>query len=128
MKRMLKVAALSLALVGFASAPASAKMVEVIGIGVNVDVKDGHLMIESLVKDAPAERSGQLRAGDEIMAVKTLPTSPFVSVVGKSIEEAGALIRGAEGVPVGLKIKSVNNGSEMEATIVRAKFMVDDGT
>jgi carboxyl-terminal processing protease len=127
MIRILKAAALSLALVGFTCAPASAKMVEVVGIGVNVDLKDGHLIIDSLIKDAPAERSGQLRAGDEILAVKTLPTSPFVMVNGKTMEEVGALIRGAEGVPVGLKIKSVNNGSEMEVTIVRAKFMVDDG-
>ena len=100
MIRSLSLASLFLAFVSFSSAPAQAKMVEVTGIGVNVDLTDGHLIIQGLIKDAPAEKSGLLMAKDEITAVKTTPTSDFVSVVGKTMDDAGALIRGAEGVQV----------------------------
>ena len=127
MIRSLSLASLFLAFVSFSSAPAQAKMVEVTGIGVNVDLTDGHLIIQGLIKDAPAEKSGLLMAKDEITAVKTTPTSDFVSVVGKTMDDAGALIRGAEGVPVSLHVKRAGVSDELTVTIVRAKFMVDDG-
>jgi|GEM_PF-3724888 len=127
MKRTLSLVSLLVGLIAF-SAPASAKMIEVIGIGVNVDITtDGKVMIVSLIKDAPAERGGLVNANDQIIAVQNVPGSGFVAVAGKKIEDVGALIRGPEGVVVGLKL--VRAGSpELTVNVVRGKFMVDDGT
>lgn len=127
MKRTLSLVSLFVGLIAF-SAPASAKMIEVIGIGVNVDITtDGKVMIVSLIKDAPAERGGLVKANDQITAIQNTPGSGFVAVAGKKIEDVGALIRGPEGVVVGLKL--VRAGSpELTVNVVRGKFMVDDGT
>lgn len=124
--RTLGFLALALSLATYA-APASAKMVEVVGIGVNVDLKDSHLMVVGLIKDAPAEKSGLVKANDEILAVQAAPNAPFQSVAGKKIEEVGAMIRGPEGVAVGMKLKRAGS-PELTVSVVRAKFMVDDGT
>lgn len=73
------------------------------GIGAELDMKDGTLVVVSPLKGSPAERSG-LRAEDTILAVDGK------SVFGESIDESISKIRGEVGTKVTLTV--LHKGSD----------------
>lgn len=129
MIRALFIATLLFATAAFTAA-AQAETIQavqtVVGIGVSVDTTaDGHLMIQALIPGAPAEKSGLVMVGDEIMGVQATPADAFVRVQGSKIEDVTGLIRGSEGVAVGLELQRPGVAGEITVSIVRAKFEVD---
>lgn len=68
------------------------------GIGVQIAVKDGKLMVIAPVEDSPAEQAG-LKADDEILEINGESTK------GISIDKAADKIRGEEGTIVTLLVK-----------------------
>lgn len=68
------------------------------GIGVQIAVKDGKLMVIAPVEDSPAEKAG-LKADDEILEINSESTK------GISIDKAADKIRGEEGTTVTLLVK-----------------------
>lgn len=68
------------------------------GIGVQIAVKDGKLMVIAPIEDSPAEKSG-LMADDEILEING------ESAKGMTIDKAADKIRGEEGTLVVLLIK-----------------------
>lgn len=85
------------------------------GIGIYVDKLDEYIIVQSTIKNSPAEAAG-LKAGDKIIKVDG------IDIVGKQVEEAVSLIKGREGTKVSLTIK---RGEELlEKQIVRAKIQL----
>jgi len=68
------------------------------GIGIQIGVKDGKLMVIAPIEDTPAERAGLL-ADDEILEIDG------VSTKGITVDKAADKIRGKEGTQVSLLIK-----------------------
>lgn len=68
------------------------------GIGIQIGVKDGKLMVIAPIEDTPAEKAG-LMADDEILSIDGKSTK------GITVDKAADLIRGEEGTQVTLVVK-----------------------
>lgn len=89
---------------------------ELTGIGIEIGMKDGYVIVVSPMKDSPAEKAG-VKAGDKIVAVngETL-SEPSTSLVASKV-------RGEEGTEV--TITFLRGESEtIEKTIVREKITI----
>ena len=86
------------------------------GIGIQIGVKDGKLMVIAPIEDTPAEKAG-LQADDEILAINGKSTK------GITVEKAAEQIRGEEGTQVTLLIKRKNEEPK-EYTITRAEIEI----
>ena len=69
------------------------------GIGIQIGVKDGKLMVIAPIEDTPAEKAG-LMADDEILSIDGKSTK------GITVDKAADQIRGEEGTNVTLVVKS----------------------
>jgi len=87
------------------------------GIGAELSIDDGQIVVVNPLKDSPAEKAG-IKPGDIIYKIGEEFAGDF------SFVEAVQKIRGEEGTPVNLTIlrKGVNNPIEM--TVIRAKINV----
>jgi carboxyl-terminal processing protease len=86
------------------------------GIGVQIGVKDGKLMVIAPIEDTPAAKAGLL-ADDEILSIDGKSTK------GITVEKAAEQIRGEEGTQVTLLIKRKNEEPK-EYTITRAEIEI----
>jgi len=88
------------------------------GIGAYVRMRDdGKLEIAGIIPNTPAEAAG-LKSGDRVLAVDGQ------SIVGYSIYEAIALIRGPAGTQVTLLIERPGQENTFEVTITRARIEI----
>ena len=85
------------------------------GIGAQVAMKEGQLMIIAPIPDSPAARAG-IRAGDIVLEVNGRPTSEM------SLAEAVLTVRGPAGTPVRLLILHQDETEPEEIEIVRAEI------
>lgn len=86
------------------------------GIGIQIGVKDGKLMVIAPIEDTPAEKAGLL-ADDEILEIDG------VSTKGITVDKAADKIRGKEGTTVTLLIKR-KDMEPKKYTITRAEIEV----
>ncbi len=86
------------------------------GIGVQIGVKDGKLLIIAPMEDTPGEKAG-LKAEDEILEIDGKSTK------GISVDKAADQIRGEEGTIVKLLIKRKNCPNKIYA-VPRAKIEI----
>lgn len=84
------------------------------GIGVQIGVRDGKLLIIAPLEDTPGEKAG-LKAEDEILSIDGKSTK------GITVDKAADLIRGKEGTIVQLLIKRKNVPNQIYA-IKRAQI------
>ncbi len=84
------------------------------GIGIQIGVKDGKLMVIAPIEDTPAERAGLL-ADDEILEIDGKSTK------GITVDKAADQIRGKEGTQVTLLIKR-KDSEPKSYTITRAEI------
>jgi len=119
---------ISLLLVLFlGTAQAAAPLDSIVGVGMVIaQDSDGKVHVEWLVKNGPAEASGQIRPGDELLEVQTLPETPWVAVPGANIDNVVSLIRGEEGTLVGLQLQPADGAAVKTVTIKREKFVFED--
>lgn len=82
------------------------------GIGAEVTMQDGKVVIVSPIKNSPAERAG-LQAGDMILSVNGK------SLQGLTLTDAIALIRGPKGTQAKLEIQREGSSASMEIIVVR---------
>jgi carboxyl-terminal processing protease len=83
------------------------------GIGAEIDIRNGQLIVVSALKDTPAERAG-LKSGDKILKINDIFTSTL-----NTIDEAVKLIRGPKGTAVNLTILRDDWRSSREFVITR---------
>ena len=86
------------------------------GIGIQIGVKDGKLMVIAPIEDTPAEKAGLL-ADDEILSIDGKSTK------GITVDKAAEQIRGEEGTQVKLLIKR-KDVEPKEYTITRAEIEI----
>ena len=86
------------------------------GIGIQIGVKDGKLMVIAPIEDTPAEKAGLL-ADDEILSIDGMSTK------GITVDKAADKIRGEEGTQVKLVIKR-KDCEPKEYTITRAEIEI----
>ncbi|MBQ8459841.1 S41 family peptidase [bacterium] len=86
------------------------------GIGIQIGVKDGKLMVIAPIEDTPAEKAGLL-ADDEILSIDGKSTK------GITVDKAAEQIRGEEGTQVTLVIKR-KDSEPKSYTITRAEIEI----
>ena len=84
------------------------------GIGVYLDLRDGHVTVSALIEGGPAA-AADVRPGDLILAVDGQPTA------GWSSEDAALRIRGPQGTSVTLTLVRTNVPTPIAVTLVRAE-------
>jgi carboxyl-terminal processing protease len=82
------------------------------GLGVEVDLRDGWLIVVAAMPGGPAERAG-LQAGDRIIELAGKPTK------GWTIEEASKVLRGKPGTTVALKLERPGVSSPIDLKVQR---------
>jgi thiol-disulfide isomerase/thioredoxin len=88
---------------------------ETAGIGVALGESDGGFLVQAIVPDSPAEKSRGVNIGDRIVAVAQAGQEP-VSVIGMSLRDVAAMIRGTAGTTVRLTI--IPQGQQEDHTVV----------
>ena len=73
------------------------------GIGAELGTQDEYTVVRGLVKGGPAEKGGELKEGDRIVAVSQ-DQQPFVDIVGWRSDDVVQLIRGPKDSRVRLKV------------------------
>ncbi len=89
------------------------------GIGAQIKIKDGHIVIVAPLDGSPAQRAG-LQSGDIILRVNG------EDIAGLPVEQAVSRIAGKPGAPVTLTILNPRSGQSRQITIVRAEFTVQN--
>lgn len=87
------------------------------GIGAQIDVRNGQLMIVAPLKGSPAEKAG-LRAGDEILKINGTSTA------GVIVDDAVKSIRGDKGTTVVLTILRNGWSDSKDISIIRDTIQV----
>ncbi|MBX4209517.1 S41 family peptidase [Candidatus Parcubacteria bacterium] len=85
------------------------------GVGMEVGIKDGRLVVVSPIKDSPAEKAG-VKTGDYILKIDGTDS------ISMQTEQAVGLIRGAAGTKVKLTIGREGVKTPIEIVITRAKI------
>src|SRR4029079_3861219 len=82
------------------------------GLGVEVDLRDGWLIVVAPLRGGPAERAG-LQPGDRIIEIAGKQTKGWTN------EEASKLLRGKPGTMVTLKVDAPGVAGPLEFTVQR---------
>jgi WD40 repeat protein len=93
--------------------------VEVGGIGIQVGVKDGAIVVVAVLGGKAADKEGTIKAGDRILAVSG-PDGKMVSMEAGHLLEFTQLGRGRVGTQVVVKIRQ--GDQEKTATLARTPF------
>ncbi len=99
-----------------------------VGIGASLYDKDEYTTIKELLAGGPAVLSGKLKAGDRIVGVGQGENSPITEIMGWRIDDAVALIRGAEDSVVRLDVLPAEagpDGKHQLISLVRKKITLD---
>ena len=89
------------------------------GLGIEIAVKDGQLMVVAPIEDTPAYKAG-IKAGDKIMLIEGDSTD------GMDVNDAVHKLRGQEGTKVTISIQRGNAADYKDFTITRAIIKVEN--
>lgn len=113
-------------------APVSSKNFDIVlglqleGIGAQLKVVDGYTIIDKLIPGGPADKNGQLKAGDRIVSVAQGEDGPPVDVAEMKLNDVVNLIRGRRGTVVRLGVLPAGGGAVKTVKIVRDKIELKD--
>jgi len=99
-----------------------------VGIGASLYDKDEYTTIKELLAGGPATLSGKRKAGDRIVGVGKGKNGPITESTGWRIDDAVALIRGAEDSVVRLDVLPAEAGTDGKhklISLVRKKITLD---
>ncbi len=100
-----------------------------VGIGVVLYEKDEYTMVRELVAEAPAALSGKLKVGDRIVGVAQGEHGAMEDIMGWRIDDAVAVIRGAENTVVNLDVLPAEAGADGKhklVSLVRKKVSLEE--
>jgi len=113
-------------------APVSSKNFDIVislnlqGIGAQLKVNDGYTVIDKLIPGGPADKNGQLKAGDRVVSVGQGDTGDFVDVVDMKLNDVVEKIRGKKGTVVRLVVLPEAGGDPKTVKIVRDQIELKD--
>lgn len=87
------------------------------GVGMELGLRDGKLVVVAPLKNSPAERAG-IVSGDKVIGVDGKPTE------GLAVDEAVKLIRGQKGTKVTLTLVREGRDKPFEVEIVRDTIVI----
>ncbi|MEE4660101.1 MAG: carboxy terminal-processing peptidase [Halieaceae bacterium] len=99
------------------------------GIGAVLQLQDEYTKVSRIVPAGPADKQGQLRPSDRIVAVAQGDDGPFEDVLGWRLDEVVQLIRGPKDTTVRLQVLPANAASpdeRKEIRIVRNKVKLEE--
>jgi carboxyl-terminal processing protease len=99
-----------------------------VGIGAVLYDKDEYTTIREVLAGGPALLSGKLKPGDRIVGVGQGEEGPMIDVMGWRIDDAVALIRGAEDTVVRLDVLPAESGTDgihQLVTLIRKKISLE---
>ncbi len=99
------------------------------GIGAVLQNDNDLTKVVRVVKGGPADKQGELKAGDRIIGVKQEGEKEFTDVVGWWLDDVVDLIRGPKNTRVSLQILPADSGLDgpvKEITILRDKVKLED--
>ncbi len=91
------------------------------GIGVEIHIKNGRVVILAPIQGSPAQRAG-LRSGDIIQKVASQ------NITGWPLSRVAEHISGPAGTPVTLTVNDPHTGKTFTVTVVRASIRIRDVT
>ncbi|SEW34796.1 carboxy terminal-processing peptidase [Chitinophaga arvensicola] len=97
-----------------------------IGIGVQLQQEDGITKIVSLEPGGPAEKSGQLHPGDQLLQIGADTATRLTDIDGMMVSEISALIRGEKGTVVKLMLKR-EAGALETVSLTRDEIVQEEG-
>ncbi|MDR3197271.1 MAG: carboxy terminal-processing peptidase [Planctomycetaceae bacterium] len=96
------------------------------GIGATLTLEDGYTVVKKLVKNSPADKSGNLKANDKITGVGQGKDGKIEDVVDSKLSDVVKLIRGAKGTVVRLELLPADGTASKIIEIVRDKVNLED--
>ncbi len=99
------------------------------GVGAVLQEQDDFVVFRTIMPGSPAEKSGQIKTGDRVLAVGQGDNGPMIDVVDWGINDVVAKIRGPKGSVVRLDIQSGAegaDGSHKIVKIIRDKIKLED--
>lgn len=90
---------------------------EYTGIGVEIEDREGKIIVRDVFEESPAQRAG-IRVGDMLVAVDGIPVDEL------GLDGVVQHVRGPEGTTVTLRLARPGTGQPIEVTLVRAKVRV----
>ncbi|MEN9614462.1 MAG: carboxy-terminal-processing protease, carboxyl-terminal processing protease [Candidatus Parcubacteria bacterium] len=87
------------------------------GVGMEVGVRDNHLVVVAPLKNSPAQKAG-IRTGDQILKIDGQATD------GLAVDKAVKLIRGKDGTTVTITVLREGKKDPMDITITRAPIEI----
>ncbi len=88
------------------------------GVGLDVSVEEGRVLVVAPLDDAPAERAG-IRAGDVVISVDDVP------VDSNNVDDAVNRMRGEPGTEVALGVTREGNETPLRFLLTRTEIRVD---
>jgi carboxyl-terminal processing protease len=95
----------------------------VVGIGVELRGFHGRFIVEAVQPGGPADRSGRVNPGDEIVSIAEAGAKP-VEVSGRRLRELVELTGGAPGSRVTLALRPQGTGRPAEVALERARVEI----
>ncbi len=89
------------------------------GIGAQLTTEEQYTKVVELIKGGPAERGGNLQAGEKIIGIGQGPDGEIKDVVGMRLDDVVDQIRGEKGTVVRLSVIPADAVSESSARVVR---------
>lgn len=98
------------------------------GIGAVLQLEDEYTKVARIVAAGPADKQGELKAADRIVAVGQGETGEMEDVIGWRLDEVVQLIRGPKDTTVRLEVIPANGKSDSrkQITIVRNKVKLEE--
>ena len=99
------------------------------GIGAQLTTEDEYTKIVELIKGGPAERGGDLQAGEKIIGIGQGPDGDIRDVVGMRLDDVVDQIRGEKGTVVRLNVipaDAMNEASARVVSITRDTVKLED--
>ena len=88
------------------------------GIGAVLAREDEYTRVARIVPAGPADKQGQLRPSDRIVAVAQGDDGDFEDVIGWRLDEVVQLIRGPKGSTVRLRVLPAKSGADADPEII----------
>ncbi|MDP5071622.1 MAG: S41 family peptidase, partial [Congregibacter sp.] len=89
------------------------------GIGAVLSPEDEYTRVARIVPAGPADKQGELKPSDRIVAVGQDDDGPFEDVIGWRLDEVVELIRGPKGSTVRLQVLPSKGGNDAERKTIK---------